>query len=374
MAKDLYPGNFHPTVSHVFISLLAKKGLLHQLFTQNIDCLERTAGIPGDLIVEAHGSFATQRCIECKTPYPDDKMRDHVSRAEVPQCIRGEVCNGYVKPDIVFFGEALPSLFYDRMGKADDCDLALVMGTSLQVHPFASLPTHVGQGVPRVLFNLEQVGGLGTRADDVLALEDCDTGVRRLADELGWREELESEWRRLVGEDEAKRQLEGNMKRAATLKDEVSHLVEKVDDALHGENSSFTSTPLYNQSYNQSRGEHEERYAEQYDSRSGLETERPGELKHEDLSEELAKLSIDLDGVEIAAAQTTFRAEGDVDHVKSVVADVDRQFETVPRGSESGLLDKSSDGDSLKVGTRTPEVTQQSNPPRGAGDRISGGQ
>jgi NAD-dependent deacetylase sirtuin 2 len=45
-----------------------------------------------------------------------------------------------VKPDIVFFGEQLPQRFYERM-EADfpACDLLLVMGTSLVVHPFASL-------------------------------------------------------------------------------------------------------------------------------------------------------------------------------------------------------------------------------------------
>jgi hypothetical protein len=49
-------------------------------------------------------------------------------------------CRGLVKPDIVFFGEQLPQRFYERM-EADfpSCDLLLVMGTSLVVHPFASL-------------------------------------------------------------------------------------------------------------------------------------------------------------------------------------------------------------------------------------------
>ncbi|KAK0628235.1 DHS-like NAD/FAD-binding domain-containing protein [Bombardia bombarda] len=212
LAKDLYPGNFHPTVSHVFISLLAQKSLLHQLFTQNIDCLERAAGIPGHLIVEAHGSFADQRCIDCKTAYPADLMRAHVARAEVPRCVDVE-CGGLVKPDIVFFHEALPSLFYDRMPLAETADLVLVMGTSLQVHPFAGLPEQVPGDVPRVLFNLERVGSLGSHADDVLVLGDCDSGVRLLADALGWREELEATWRGLVGDGEAERQLRGRMRK-----------------------------------------------------------------------------------------------------------------------------------------------------------------
>jgi len=238
LAKDLYPGNFSPTVSHVFISLLAKKGLLYQLFTQNIDCLERAAGIPPELIVEAHGSFASQRCIECKTPFPDDLMREHVARAEVPRCINKDhddekkKCDGLVKPDIVFFHEALPSLFFNKKDMMWDADLVLVMGTSLTVHPFAGLPEHVENGVPRVLFNMEQVGSLGSKADDVLVLGDCDAGVRKLADELGWRDELEAEWRRLVGDEEAERQLRGAEKKQA-VKEEMARLAEEVDQVLH---------------------------------------------------------------------------------------------------------------------------------------------
>ncbi|KAI1864732.1 hypothetical protein JX265_008456 [Neoarthrinium moseri] len=205
LAKELYPGKFHPTISHVFISMLAEKSLLHKLFTQNIDCLERAAGVPDSHIVEAHGSFATQRCIECKTSYPDTQMRQHVEKGEPPRCITG--CGGLVKPDIVFFGESLPPSFYENRAIPAQSDLLLVLGTSLTVHPFASLPGMAMERTPRVLFNKERVGDLGTRADDVLCLMDCDSGIRKLAAELGWSDELERKWRDTVGELEAKRQL-----------------------------------------------------------------------------------------------------------------------------------------------------------------------
>ncbi|KAH8661993.1 DHS-like NAD/FAD-binding domain-containing protein, partial [Xylariales sp. PMI_506] len=192
LAKELYPGQFHPTIAHAFIALLSKKNLLHMLFTQNIDCLERAAGVPGSLIVEAHGSFATQRCIECKTPFPDKEMREHVEKGEPPRCSAG--CGGLVKPDIVFFGEQLPEAFFLNRTAPGDADLVLILGTSLSVQPFALLPSMASEGVPRVLFNKERVGDLGTRADDVVYLGDCDSGVRQLADELGWRDELEKSW------------------------------------------------------------------------------------------------------------------------------------------------------------------------------------
>ncbi|KAI0600660.1 DHS-like NAD/FAD-binding domain-containing protein [Biscogniauxia sp. FL1348] len=229
LAKELYPGNFHPTVSHAFIALLAKKKLLRMLFTQNIDCLERAAGVPPELIIEAHGSFATQRCIECKTAFPDDAMRTHVERGDPPTCAR-EGCDGLVKPDIVFFGERLPDAFYEGSSIAAQADLVLVLGTSLTVHPFAGLPRLAPEPVPRLLLNRERVGDLGTRSDDVLRLGSCDAGVRDLADALGWRAELEHAWEEVVGKEEAERQRGGQ--RGAEAEDEVLRLAEQVEAKL----------------------------------------------------------------------------------------------------------------------------------------------
>jgi len=109
------------------------------------------------------------------------------------------------------------------------------------VHPFAGLPNYVLQGVPRVLFNMERVGNLGSEADDVLELGDCDTGVRKLADELGWRDELETEWRKLVGDEEAERQLAGAAKRVEELQDEVNKLADEVEEVLRLQDSNSPS-------------------------------------------------------------------------------------------------------------------------------------
>jgi NAD-dependent SIR2 family protein deacetylase len=57
-----------------------------------------------------------------------------------------------IKPDIVFFGEGLPARFND-LQQADfaKCDLLIVMGTSLQVYPFAGLVTKAAANVPRLV-------------------------------------------------------------------------------------------------------------------------------------------------------------------------------------------------------------------------------
>lgn len=228
LAHELYPGRYRPTITHSFIALLHKKELLYKLFTQNIDCLEREAGVPDDLIVEAHGSFARQSCIDCHAPYPADLMRERIDKKEVPRC-RAPGCSGLVKPEIVFFGEQLPASFFENRTKPAEADLAIVLGTSLTVQPFASLPGFCGEGVPRLLINKEQVGGLGSRADDVLELGDCDEGVRRLAEALGWLDELEREWAK-TAPSKASAHLEA--KKEKEPEDEVEKLTREVDESL----------------------------------------------------------------------------------------------------------------------------------------------
>jgi len=181
---------------HAFISLVAKKGLLHKCFTQNVDTLERAAGVPPEKLVEAHGSFAGQSCIDCHVAYPADKMKEYLLTGSVPYC---EACAGLVKPDIVFFGESLPRAFHMGLGTVEEADLVVVMGSSLKVYPFAALPARARPGAVRVLINNERAGGIGVRADDVLLLGGCDDGVRKLAKELGWEEELEEVWRSVGG-------------------------------------------------------------------------------------------------------------------------------------------------------------------------------
>jgi NAD-dependent histone deacetylase SIR2 len=237
LAHELYPGKYRPTITHSFIYLLHKKGLLLKHFTQNIDCLDREAGVPGDKVIEAHGSFATQRCIDCKTEYPDDKMREHVAEKKIPHCIREE-CGGLVKPDIVFFGEALPTEFFMNRGLVSEADLVIVLGTSLTVQPFASLPSMASAAVPRLLINLEQVGGLGSRPDDVLLLGDCDSGIRKLAEALGWLDELEELWaetgKRFGVEPAPEADTQAGVEKTADekLQDEVDKLTKELDEAL----------------------------------------------------------------------------------------------------------------------------------------------
>lgn len=230
LAHELYPGRFRPTIAHAFIKMLYDKGRLLKHFTQNIDCLERQAGLPGEMIVEAHGSFATQRCIDCKAPFPDDEIQLKVRAGQVPYCKK---CNGLVKPDIVFFGEALPESFFLNRTLPAEADLCIIMGTSLSVQPFASLPSMCKEGVPRVLINMERVGGIGGRPDDVLLLGDCDAGVRKFARAMGWEHELEDLWEATNPDPQAREEENAPLQdRDERLQAEVDRLTDEIDRSL----------------------------------------------------------------------------------------------------------------------------------------------
>jgi NAD-dependent histone deacetylase SIR2 len=273
LAHELYPGRYRPTIAHSFIKLLHDKGLLLKHFTQNIDCLERQAGLPGDVIVEAHGSFATQRCIECKTPYPDEEMHKKVQDKEVPHCLVPQ-CNGLVKPDIVFFGESLPPSFFESRDLPEQAELCIVMGTSLSVQPFASLPVLCKPGTPRVLINMQQVGGLGSRPDDVLILGDIDAGVRKFAKAMGWEEELEALWEETNPDLKAREAENAPVpSRDERLRQEVDRLTEDIERTLN-------LTDAYQQRVREKLGESSESAASIKVDSQGGEQSREGGLDH----------------------------------------------------------------------------------------------
>ncbi|XP_042584444.1 NAD-dependent protein deacetylase sirtuin-3, mitochondrial isoform X1 [Cyprinus carpio] len=192
LAKELYPGNYQPNLTHYFIRLLHDKGQLLRMYTQNIDGLERMAGIPPKMLVEAHGTFATATCTVCRRDYKGEELRNDIMEGTIPKC---PTCKGIIKPDIVFFGEELPQQFFTYLTDFPIADLLIVMGTSLEVEPFASLAGAMRGSVSRLLINRDLVGPFAwgsQRHNDVAELGDVVSGVKKLVELLGWKQELEA--------------------------------------------------------------------------------------------------------------------------------------------------------------------------------------
>ncbi|XP_036376092.1 NAD-dependent protein deacetylase sirtuin-3 [Megalops cyprinoides] len=191
LAKELYPGRHRPNYIHYFIRMLHHKGLLLRVYTQNIDGLEQMCGIPEEKLVEAHGSFASASCHLCYTPFPAQEAKKAIMNDSVPTC---GFCQATVKPDVVFFGEDLPQKYFLHSKDFPKADLLIIMGTSLQIEPFASLVDSVRPGVPRLLLNRDAVGPFlraPRRRGDYMELGDLGLTVRTLAQTLGWHSDIQ---------------------------------------------------------------------------------------------------------------------------------------------------------------------------------------
>jgi NAD-dependent deacetylase len=107
------------------------------VITQNIDDLHRRAGTRE--LVEVHGTIAHSSCLRCGSSYPLEEVRARQAAdgRDVPRCDCGEP----LKPDVVLFGEYLPPRPFERAAQlAEQADLMLCIGTSLEVYPVAELP------------------------------------------------------------------------------------------------------------------------------------------------------------------------------------------------------------------------------------------
>jgi len=123
-----------PNPGHVALAQLEQMVPAFSIVTQNIDDLHERAG--SSSVRHVHGNIAQFRCNQCSAPYtllPEDR-----DRQEPPSC---PACRDLVRPDVVWFGEALPrQIFEDAWNAAETCDVMLVIGTSGVVYPVAQLP------------------------------------------------------------------------------------------------------------------------------------------------------------------------------------------------------------------------------------------
>ena len=214
------------------MNLVYTKGRLLRCYTQNIDGLERVAGMPADILVEAHGTFHTSHCVnrKCKKEYSLEWMKKTVLKPEdednIPRC---EKCNSVVKPDITFYGEMLPDRFYTLVEKNfHKCDLLIILGTSLTVHPFAGLAQMIRSDVPRVMINLTKPSDIDWDSKknkrNLFVRMETDSGARKLTNMIGWEKELD----KLIGHDSSSEDTE-NKKDTAILKKSDEKVVDVKD-------------------------------------------------------------------------------------------------------------------------------------------------
>ena len=120
-----------PNPAHKGLARLQEMGLLHTIITQNIDNLHQEAG--STHVIEYHGNSRTLSCLRCDRQYRADDLTGDVP----PKCD----CDNILKPDVVFFGEAIPTKpVRESHELASSCQVLLVVGTSATVSPANSIP------------------------------------------------------------------------------------------------------------------------------------------------------------------------------------------------------------------------------------------
>jgi NAD-dependent deacetylase len=147
-----------PNPAHLALAELEARGYLTGIITQNVDNLHQAAG--SQRVVEYHGNALRFICDTCKGQHP----RETLDFSTTPlYCL----CGGLIRPDIVFFGEAIPAAAQQEAEElAQRCGLLLVIGTSGEVAPASYLP-HIAKkwGALIVENNLEHTSLTRTVTD-----------------------------------------------------------------------------------------------------------------------------------------------------------------------------------------------------------------
>jgi NAD-dependent SIR2 family protein deacetylase len=172
-----------PNPAHHALAALEAAGVVDGLVTQNVDRLHHAAGSLA--VIELHGALAEVRCMECgaielrervqrrlldlnpgwaelhaeMAPDGDAELpAELVSRFRVTDC---EGCGGFLKPNVVFFGESVPREVVERAYRlVDDADALLVVGSSLAVFSgYRFVKRAAANGQPVAMVNLGESRG-----------------------------------------------------------------------------------------------------------------------------------------------------------------------------------------------------------------------
>jgi NAD-dependent deacetylase len=164
MATEMYDSmkDARPNPAHLAIAEMERLGRLDCVITQNIDGLHHKAGNSAAKIIELHGTALHVTCLDCHKRYDRDAVQGRLAAGEkAPRC---DDCKGPLKPATISFGQPMPeretALAYQL---SETCDLFIVIGSSLVVHPAAMMPVVAKRsGSNLVIINRDE-----TACDDI---------------------------------------------------------------------------------------------------------------------------------------------------------------------------------------------------------------
>jgi NAD-dependent deacetylase len=147
-----------PNDGHRAILRLDSVGKCSGVITQNVDNLHQNSGLIEEKIVELHGNATYASCLNCGVRYDLDELKSQFETQElISPCTH---CGGTIKTATISFGQAMPEIPMRKATKmVEDCDLMVVLGSSLTVYPAAGFPEYAKQlGAKLVIVNREDTG------------------------------------------------------------------------------------------------------------------------------------------------------------------------------------------------------------------------
>ncbi|MFC2092230.1 NAD-dependent deacetylase [Elusimicrobiota bacterium] len=159
-----------PNNGHKFFKDLFDRKKLLGLITQNIDGLHERSGIPTGMIVNLHGNTLETGCLDCGNIIPSTDIFSVLDLSKgAPRC---GLCNGLLKPNTISFGQQLDPYSIEKAKKFSiECDLMLIMGSTLIVNPAVSFPLIAKQcGAKMVIINLSETP-LDEKSDFVIHMK-----------------------------------------------------------------------------------------------------------------------------------------------------------------------------------------------------------
>ena len=167
-----------PSVAHFALAKMEEMGLIKYVVTQNIDGLHRKAGSKN--VFELHGTMSEMICMNCKKIFP--LTNENILKSKIPLC---EECDGILKPNFTFFGEALPE--YDltsSINVAGKSDLCLIIGTTGIVMPAAQIPYIAKQNEATIIEINPKKSNYTNDIVDIYIKEKADEAMKEISENL----------------------------------------------------------------------------------------------------------------------------------------------------------------------------------------------